>query len=201
MIADRLRGRMPRASATKEGHEPCPPARSSTGDRPDRFALPLGLRDAGLVVLAWPRLGGCGYSIRAPFDKSVKTVFVPVFKTQSFRRDLNTEPHRADPEGDQAADARTRSSARPRTPTRSSKGRSTTPTRTSSSRTRSTCPRELNATITVSVNWTHNPPTEVEKTRPPTIVSETVNFVPEVGETSLTAFYRVNQSLARRSSI
>ena len=35
-------------------------------------------------------VGGCGYSIRAPFDKNVKTVFVPIFKTQSFRRDLNT---------------------------------------------------------------------------------------------------------------
>ena len=42
-----------------------------------------------LATVARPRLGGCGYSIRAPFDKSVKTVFVPVFKTQSFRRDLN----------------------------------------------------------------------------------------------------------------
>ena len=41
------------------------------------------------VALCGGTAGGCGYSIRAPFDKSVKTVFVPVFKTQSFRRDVN----------------------------------------------------------------------------------------------------------------
>ena len=48
-------------------------------------------------------------------------------------------------------------------------------------------PRELNATINVAVNWTHNPPTEIEEQRLPTIVTETINFVPEVGETSLSA--------------
>ena len=57
-------------------------------------------------------------------------------------------------------------------------------------------PREFNATVTVAVKWTHNPPREDEKKKIPTIVSETVNFVPEVGETALTAFYRVNQRLA-----
>ena len=48
----------------------------------------------------------------------------------------------------------------------------------------------------MSVKWTHNPPTEAEKTRIPTIIAETVNFVPEIGETSLTAFYRINQNIA-----
>ena len=59
-------------------------------------------------------------------------------------------------------------------------------------------PRELNATITVSVNWTHNPPTEIEDKRIPTIVSETINFVPEVGETSVSAFNHVIQSIAKQ---
>ena len=47
---------------------------------------------AVLLVAGRPGLrgsAGCGYSIRAPFDKSVRTVFVPIFKTQSFRRDVN----------------------------------------------------------------------------------------------------------------
>ena len=42
---------------------------------------------------SWSSLGRRGLRLRllhpAPFDKSVKTVFVPVLKTQSFRRDLN----------------------------------------------------------------------------------------------------------------
>src|SRR5262249_10076047 len=59
-------------------------------------------------------------------------------------------------------------------------------------------PRELNASINVWVNWTHNPPTEAERTRLPTLIADTVNFVPEVGETSRTAFNRVVQSIAKQ---
>ena len=58
--------------------------------------------------------------------------------------------------------------------------------------------RELNATITVSVNWTHNPPTEFEAARIPTVVSETLNFVPEVGQTSMSAFNQVVESIAKQ---
>jgi hypothetical protein len=147
------------------------------------------------MVLAALALGGCGYSLRAPFDKSVKTVFVPVFKTQSFRRDVNlnlTEliqkeiMHRTPykvvgtPEEADTVLEGTISFADKNIVVENPFN----------------LPRELNATINVSVKWTHNPPTEAEKNKPPTIVSETVNFVPEVGETALTAFYAVNQRLA-----
>ena len=154
---------------------------------------PLGLR-IGLVVLA-AAVGGCGYSIRAPFDKSVKTVFVPIFKTQSFRRDLNTNlceliqkeimqrtPYKV--------------VGRPEDADTILEGTINYADKNIVVENPFNLPRELNATIAVSVKWTHNPPTEVEKARLPTLVSETVNFVPEVGETSLTAFYRVNQRLA-----
>ena len=39
--------------------------------------------------------GGCGYSIRPPFDKSFKTIYVPMFRTLTFRRDLNLQMTRA----------------------------------------------------------------------------------------------------------
>src|SRR3954468_21786320 len=39
------------------------------------------------VVLAIP--AGCGYSIRAPFDPNIKTVYVPIFRSITFRRDVN----------------------------------------------------------------------------------------------------------------
>ncbi len=58
--------------------------------------------------------------------------------------------------------------------------------------------RELNMTINVQVKWTHNPPTEIEDKQLPTIVTETINFVPEVGETTLTATNHVVQSLAKQ---
>ena len=36
-----------------------------------------------------PRLHGCGYSVRPPFDPGIRTVYVPTFTAITFRRDLN----------------------------------------------------------------------------------------------------------------
>jgi hypothetical protein len=58
--------------------------------------------------------------------------------------------------------------------------------------------RELSMNISVQVKWTHNPPNEVEDARAPTIVTEYVNFVPEVGETSLSATNHVVLNLAKQ---
>jgi hypothetical protein len=148
-----------------------------------------------MIMLVGTMLSGCGYTIRAPFDKSVKTVFVPVFRTQSYRRDLNLNlcemvqkeimqrsPYKVvgRPEGADTILEGTINFADKNTVVENPFN----------------LPRELNATVSVAVKWTHNPPTEAEKSKPPTTVSETVNFIPEVGETALTAFYRVNQRLA-----
>jgi len=148
-----------------------------------------------MIILVGTMLSGCGYTIRAPFDKSVKTVFVPVFRSQSYRRDLNLNlcemvqkeimqrsPYKVvgRPEGADTILEGTINFADKNTVVENPFN----------------LPRELNATVSVAVKWTHNPPTEAEKSKPPTTVSETVNFVPEVGETALTAFYRVNQRLA-----
>ncbi len=59
-------------------------------------------------------------------------------------------------------------------------------------------PRELNASLYVQANWTHNPPTEIESKRTPTIIAETINFIPEVGETTLSAYNHVIQSIAKQ---
>jgi hypothetical protein len=138
---------------------------------------------------------GCGYSIRAPYDKRIKTVFVPVLKTQSFRRDVNLNlcemiqkeiMHRTPykvvgtPEEADTILEGTINYADKNIVVESPFN----------------LPRELNGTVSVSVKWTHNPPTDAEKAQIPTIIAETVNFVPEVGETSLTAFYRLNQNIA-----
>jgi hypothetical protein len=148
-----------------------------------------------LAALLVAPFTGCGYSIRAPFDKSVKTVFVPVFKTQTFRREVNlnlTEmiqkeimyrtPYKVvgSPEGADTILEGTINFADKNIVVESPFN----------------LPRELNATVNLRVKWTHNPPTTEEANRPPTVIAETVNFVPEVGETTLTAFYRVNQQLA-----
>jgi Lipopolysaccharide-assembly len=148
-----------------------------------------------MIMLAGTMLSGCGYTMRAPFDKSVKTVFVPVFRTQSYRRDLNLNLcEMVQKEIMQRSPYKV--VGRPEGADTILEGTINFADKNIVVENPFNLPRELNATVSVVVKWTHNPPTEAEKSKPPTIVSETVNFVPEVGESALTAFYRVNQRLA-----
>jgi Lipopolysaccharide-assembly len=149
------------------------------------------------LAVACAASSGCGYSFRAPYDKSVQTVFVPIFKTQAFIRDAEKDLTR------QVQQEITR-----RTPYRLVHRLEEADTVLSGTinyidknimvEAPTNLPRQLTRTINVSVNWVHNPPTEAEKKRPPTIVSETLNFVPEVGETALTATTKVNLALAKQ---
>ena len=145
------------------------------------------------AVLAGP--AGCGYSIRAPFDPAVRTVYVPVFRSITFRRDVNFQltelvqkeiekrtPFKVvgTPEGaDMILD-----------------GEINFADKNIIVENPFNLPRQLTATLFANVKWTHNPPLEKEKTAGPVVVSGTVNFVPEVGETSLTAFLQPNQKIA-----
>ena len=148
-----------------------------------------------MIMLVGTMLSGCGYTMRAPFDKSVKTVFVPVFRTQSYRRDLNLNLcEMVQKEIMQRSPYKV--VGRPEGADTILEGTINFADKNIVVENPFNLPRELNATVSVAVKWTHNPPTEAEKSKPPTTVSETVNFVPEVGETALTAFYRVNQRLA-----
>lgn len=145
------------------------------------------------AILAGPT--GCGYSIRAPFDPSVRTVYVPVFRSITFRRDVNFQltelvqkeiekrtPFKVvgTPEGaDMILD-----------------GEINFADKNIIVENPFNLPRQLTATLFASVKWTHNPPLEKERAAGPVVVSATVNFVPEVGETSLTAFLHANQKIA-----
>jgi hypothetical protein len=158
---------------------------------------------AGSIVFAaaaLAALSGCepkilGYSIRAPYDMSVRTVYVPVFKSQTFRRDLNF----------QLTDLVIKEIEK-RTPYKvvgSPEGADTILEGTVNLATKNitvenlyNLPRELTAMVNVTVNWTHNPPTEEETKRGPVVVSDMVYFVPEIGDTAMTAFYAACQRLA-----
>lgn len=145
-----------------------------------------------------PSEGGFfGWHIYAPFDTSeVKTVAV-FFKTNSFRRDIEKQlteavikeitlrtPYKV------VADHTKADSLLSGTIMTAAKNLVVeAPTNFA---------RELNMTISVSVKWTRNPPTEIEDKAIPTVVTETINFVPEVGDTTLTATNHVVQSLAKQ---
>jgi hypothetical protein len=147
------------------------------------------------LAMALLTMSGCGYSFRAPFDKSVQTVFVPMFKSQAFARDIEKDLTR-----------QVQQEIMRRSPYKLVSRLEDADTVLSGTinyvdkniivEAPTNLPRQLTRTINVSVNWVHNPPTEQEKARGATVVSETINFVPEVGETTLTATTKVNASLA-----
>ena len=141
--------------------------------------------------------GFLGWHFNAPFDTSeVKTVAV-FFKSNVFRRDLEKQlteavikeihlrtPYRVVGNHEQADSLLT--------------GTINSDAKNLVVEAPTNFARELNATMQVTVNWTHNPPTEIESRKIPTVVAETINFVPEVGETTLSAYNHVIQSIAKQ---
>jgi Lipopolysaccharide-assembly len=162
---------------------------------------PVGRRPAIAIALGAVLLvaipGGCGYSIRAPHDRSIKTIYVPIFRSISFRRDVNLQLTEL-----------VQKEIERRTPYKvvgSKEGADMILDGTINFADKNimvenpfNLPRQLMATINASVSWTHNPPTQEELDRGSTWISENINFVPEIGETSMTAFYRANQSIAKQ---
>jgi hypothetical protein len=141
--------------------------------------------------------GFFGWHVYAPFDTSeIKTVAV-FFKSNSFRRDVEKQlteavikeinlrtPYRVVGRHESADSLLT--------------GTIVFADKNLVVEAPTNLPRGLNMTINVAVNWTHNPPNEIEEKRVPTIVAETINFIPEVGETTLGATNHVIQSLAKQ---
>jgi hypothetical protein len=141
--------------------------------------------------------GFFGWHFNAPFDTSdVKTVFV-YFKSQSFRRDLEK----------QLTEAVTKE-INLRTPYRVVqdhekadtilKGVINSADKNLLVEAPTNLPRQLSAIMTVNVTWTHRIPTDVEKTRAPTQIQESYNFVPELGQTTLMAYGQVVESIAKQ---
>ena len=148
-----------------------------------------------LIMAVPPALSGCGYAIRPPYDAKVRTVYVPIFRSVSFRRDIQLQltelvikeiekrtPFKVVGTPDEADTIL--------------EGTINYADKNTVVENPFNLPRQLNAMINVQVKWTSNPPTAVQAASPPVIIGETVNFVPEIGETAMTAFYRTCQNLA-----
>ena len=115
---------------------------------------------------------------------------MPVFRSITFRRDVNLQLTELDPEGDRKAHSVQGRRHEPEGADTILNGTVNFADKNIIVENPFNLPRQLTATLNVSVKWTHNPPTKEELDRQPTVVAETMNFVPEVGETSSTAFYR-----------
>ncbi len=149
-----------------------------------------------LVVLLAGGSWGCGYSLRPPYNAYIHTVYVPVFKTNTFRRDLNLQltelvikeiekrtPYKVvgTPEGaDSTLD-----------------GEVTFTDKNLMVENPNNLARQYAALLTVSVKWVDNRPGVVKKDILPTVFSEQTNGYPEIGETALAVFTKVTTKLAR----
>ncbi len=141
--------------------------------------------------------GFLGWHFHAPFDTSeVKTVFV-YFKTQTLHRDLQLQLIEA---VQKEISKRTpyRVVGNPEQADSILSGTIIYANRNLIVEAPTNLPRELNASMSVTLDWTHNPPTEAESKRGPTTVAETVNFIPEVGETTSSAYIRAITSIAQQ---
>lgn len=151
-----------------------------------------------LALAALATVGaGCGYSIRPPYNASIRTVYVPVFKSYRFRTDLNIQltkllideintrtPYRvvANPEN---ADARL-------------EGTVTFDDKNVMVENPYNLPRHILASMTVNVTFTDNRnQTAQTKTFPAAVVSESVTFDPEIGESSTAGFEKAMKKIVR----
>ncbi|MBX6312498.1 MAG: LptE family protein [Isosphaeraceae bacterium] len=140
---------------------------------------------------------GC-YHIRPPYNREIKTVYLPIFKSQTFRRDqqmeltemLKEEIQRrtpyivvGTPEG---ADS-------------TLEGTINYSDKNIAVESPNNLPRQLQAVLVAVVKWTDNRlPVEQTKDIQPMFVFETVNFYDEVGETAQLGFHKAMERMVRQ---
>jgi len=144
-----------------------------------------------------PEGGFFGWHMQAPFDTTDgNTVFVQ-FKSQRFRRDLQLmlmesvtkeinmrTPFRTVGSPDQAAFIL--------------EGNIIVDNKNMIVEAPTNLPRQLTTTMNVWIFFRHNPPRESEKQLQPTIIIETLPFVPEIGQTTLSSFQQVTENIAKQ---
>jgi hypothetical protein len=148
------------------------------------------IAQAGLLALLLVAVAGCGYSMRPPFNKQIKTVYVPIFRSFSFRKDLNLQlterlqkeierrtPYKVvgSPEGADAILEGIINYADKNIVVESPYN----------------LPRHMNALMTAEVKFYDNRPGAPAAPLQSVVVSETAPFYPELGEPTLAAYQKV----------
>ena len=160
----------------------------------------LSSKRRGLAVFAplvCLMVSGCGYTVRPPYDRSIRTVYVGMFKGQSFRRDQNIDltnmiqneirlrtPYSVvgSPDG---ADARL-------------EGTITYVDKNLQVESPNNLPRHLLSSVNATVKYTDNRSgSTTTKTTPPVVIGEQAPFYPEIGETTQLGFEKAMQKMAK----
>ena len=149
-----------------------------------------------LVALA---PAGCGYSIRPPYDTTIRTVYVPIFRSYSFREDVNLKLTES-----------VIKEIEKRTPYKvvgSPEGADTTLSGIINFVDKATLvenpnnlPRHLFAIVNAVVTWEDNRPSREKdkKTAPSVTVYENVSFYPELGETASLGYQKAFDRIAQQ---
>ena len=144
-------------------------------------------------MLALLTSGGCGYSVRAPYNANVRTVYVPIFRSVTFRRDVQLQ---LTEEIIKQIESRTpfKVVGKPEGADTTLEGVVNFADKNIILENPFNLPRQLTASMTADVTWTDN--RTQKKVGEPMKVTVLYNFFPEVGETSTAAFLKCNQKLA-----
>lgn len=152
-----------------------------------------------VMALATMFADGCGYSLRPPFDPTIRTVYVPVFKSVSFRRDLNFQlTELVQKEIDRRAGFKVVGTSEEADSIL--EGTLVYADKNIIVENPNNLPRELMSMLTVEVNWIDNRSPEARETtrkRPPVRVIRNLPFFSEIGETTNIAFQKGLQEVAR----
>jgi Lipopolysaccharide-assembly len=152
----------------------------------------------GLALVVCALLAsGCGYSLRPNYNRSVHTVYVPVFRSFSYRKDLNLQ-----------LTALVQREIQNRTTFKvvgSPEGADTTLTGTIKFADKiatvpngNNLPRQVMDTLMVEVKWVDNRELDEKKDPAPVVFYEQINNYPELGETSQLGFTKALEKLARQ---
>jgi hypothetical protein len=153
---------------------------------------------AGVALLALGVGNGCGYTLRPPYDGTIKTVYVPVFRSYSFRKDANL----------QLTETVIKEIER-RTPYRVVESPEDADTILSGTviftnknvivQNPNNLPRQLTADLSVDVTWEDVRPGADRNVPPPKVrCIESVTFVPELGETASLGYQKAYQQIAQQ---
>ncbi len=143
---------------------------------------------AALGLLALMLAAGCGYTIRPPYDPTIRTVYVPIFRSYTFRRGDNLKLTRA---VIQEMELRTpyRMVGSPEEADTILSGVIELEDKNLMVASPENLPRHLLAGVTVRVTWEDvRPGANRDEPPPELVIPETISFYPELGETASLAY-------------